>query len=38
MIVTVNLFDVIVLAVLGVLILICGVIYAIEMIKSRRRK
>lgn len=38
MIVTVNLFDVIVLAVLGVLFLICGVIYAIEMIKSRWRK
>lgn len=38
MIVTVDLFDAIVLAVLGVLLLICGVIYAIEMIKSRRRK
>ena len=38
MIVTVDLFDVIVIAVLGALLLICGVIYAIEMIKSRRRK
>lgn len=38
MIVTVDLFDAIVLAVLGVLLLICCVIYAIEMIKSRWRK
>lgn len=38
MIITVDLFDAIVLAVLGVLFMICCVIYAIEMIKSRRRK
>lgn len=38
MIVTIDLFDAIVLAVLGVLLLICGIILAIEAIKSRRRK
>lgn len=38
MIVTVDLLDVIVLAVGCVILLICGVILAIEAIKSRRRK
>lgn len=38
MIITVDLLDVIVLAVGGVLLLICGVILAIEAIKKRRKE
>ena len=38
MIVTVDLFDVVVVAVGGVLLLICGIIIAVEAIKSKRKK
>ena len=38
MIVTVDLFDVVIIVVGGVLLLICGVILAVESIKSKRKK
>lgn len=38
MIVTVNLFDVIVLAVGALLLLACGLVLAIEYIKQRKKK
>ena len=38
MIVTVDLFDVVVIAVGVVLLLICGVILAVEAIKNKRKK
>ena len=38
MVITIDLFDVIILAVGGVLLLICGVILAIEAIKKRRKE
>ena len=38
MIVTIDLFDVVIIVVGGVLLLICGVILAVEAIKSKRKK
>ena len=38
MIVTVDLFDVVIIVVGGVLLLICGVILSVEAIKSKRKK
>lgn len=38
MIVTIDLLDVVVLAVGGVLLLICGIILAVEAIKNKRKK
>ena len=38
MIITVDLFDVIILAVGGALLLICGIILAIGIIKERRKE